>query len=231
LSWRWRREAWQTTLLAIFINFFADVGILGASAFLSNTEIAIFGLCLKLAMLIGYSVQIGQQMAVPDMADAEHNGDIARLRRAAWRSIVLPSTITLTSLAVVALFGHRLLGLFGPEFVSGRDALLILLTAQLLRSLAGPSTQLLTLSGIQSINMALAASSLAVLVMASALLMPRYGVDGAAYAVFITYSYWIGFSALALRWLKKPSVDVVWFALHILDRGRLQTEAVLDKPS
>lgn len=222
LAWRWRAEAWQLILLAIFTNFFADVGILAVVPFLSSTDVAIFGFCLKLALLVGYFVQIGQQMAVPDMADARHTGDHDRLRRAALRSIILPSAITLASMAVIYLFGDRLLALFGPDFVSGQQVLLILLAAQLLRALAGPSAHVLTLSGVQSVNMGLAVSALALLVGASAILAPALGVEGAAYAVLIAYGYWIGFSAIALRWLREPSVDVLWLAINLLRTPRLQ---------
>ena len=210
LVWRWRMEAWQLVLLAIFTNFFADVGILVAAPFLTHSEIAVFGLCLKLALLVGYFVQIGQQMAVPDMADARHGGDVPRLRRAAWRSIVAPSAITATSMLVIVFFGTDLLSFFGPEFAQGKTALLILLGAQLLRALAGPSAHMLTLSGIQRANFGVAVSSLLVLFIASAGLSPVFGVEGAALAVLVTYAYWVGISAIALKWLKEPSVDILW---------------------
>ena len=103
---------------------------------------------------------------------------------------------------------------FGPEFAVGRQTLLILLAAQLLRALAGPGVHLLTLSGVQRINMGVALTSLAVLFGASALLCPRYGIEGAAFAVLIVYAYWTGVSALALRHLKEPAVDIVWLTLH-----------------
>ncbi len=212
LSWRWRMEAWQLVLLAIFTNFFADVGILVAAPFLSHAEIAVFGLCLKLALLVGYFVQIGQQMAVPDMADARHGGDTARLRRAAWRSIVAPSAVTAASMLAIFFFGTELLSFFGPQFAAGKWALLVLLGAQLLRALAGPSAHMLTLSGIQRVNFGVAVSSLLVLFIASAKLSPVLGVEGAALAVLITYAYWVGISAVALKWLREPAVDILWLA-------------------
>jgi O-antigen/teichoic acid export membrane protein len=210
LAWRWRTEAWQLVLLAVFTNFFADVGILVAAPFLSHSETAVFGLCLKLALLVGYFVQIGQQMAVPDMADARHGGDMPRLRRAAWRSIAAPSVITGASMLAILVSGTELLSYFGSEFAAGKWPLMVLLAAQLLRALAGPSAHMLTLSGIQRVNFAVACSSLLVLFAASAGLSPAFGVEGAAAAVLVAYAYWIGISAFALKWLKEPSVDILW---------------------
>ena len=219
LTWRWRREAWQLIFLAIFTDFFADVGILVVVPFLDAVTVAVFGLCLKLALLVGYFVQVGQQMAVPDMVDARHAGDFPRLYRAAWRSIVSPSALTIASMVIVYFFGPVVLSVFGQDFAGGYSALLILLAAQLLRSLAGPSAHLLTLSGVQSINMGLSASAIAILFAASAMLTPKLGIDGAALAVLLTYAYWIGASAVALRRLREPSVDVVWLAWNSLRRA------------
>lgn len=219
LSWRWRREAWQLIFLAVFTNFFADVGILVVVPFLSAVDVAVFGMCLKLALLVGYFVQVGQQMVVPDMVDARHAGDFPRLQRAAWRSIVSPTALTLAAMAFVYVFGPVLLPVFGPEFGRGYSALLILLAAQLLRSLAGPSAHLLTLSGVQSVNMGLSASAIAVLFAASAALTPKFGINGAALAVLLTYAYWIGASAVALKRLREPSVDIVWLTWNSLRRA------------
>jgi O-antigen/teichoic acid export membrane protein len=216
---RWRREGWQLIFMAVFTNFFADVGILVVVPFLTNTEVAVFGLCLKLALLVGYFVQIGQQMVVPDMADARHKGDHERVRRAAWRSIGVPTAITLASIMTIYFFGDRLLAYFGAEFADGRRALLILLIAQLLRAVAGPSSHLLTLSGIQSINLGVAASSIVLLCVASASLSPLLGIEGAAYAVLLTYAYWIGISAVALRRLREPSVDILRLSIRFWQRS------------
>jgi O-antigen/teichoic acid export membrane protein len=214
IAWRWRREGWQLVLMAVFTNFFADAGILVAVPFLSNSDTAVFGLCLKLALLVGYFVQIGQQMVVPDMADARHRGDDARLRSAAWRSITLPAVLCLMSLAIVYAAGDWLLAMFGSEFTAGRVPLLILIAAQLLRACAGPGVHLLTLSGVQSVNLGIAASSLALLVVTMAGLCPPFGVEGAAGSVLIVYAYWLGTTAMALRRLKEPAVDLGWLLIR-----------------
>lgn len=214
LKWRWRREGWQLLLMAVFTNFFADVGILVVLPFLTKPEIALFGLCLKLALLVGYFVQIGQQMAVPDMADARHHGDMARLRRAAWRSIAGPTAICMAALVVVSPFGNVMLSQFGPEFAGGGAVLTLLVISQLLRALFGPGVHMLTLRGNQGVNMALSFSALVVFFAASALLCPHYGALGAAFAVLIVQIYWNGACAVALRVLKEPAMDSLWMLMY-----------------
>ncbi len=101
VAWRWRSEAWQLVLLAIFPELLRDVGILVAAPFLLSAELAVFGLCLKLALLAAYFVQIGQQMVVPDMSDARMP-ETRHASAAPWRSIGVPTVITLFGMAVIA---------------------------------------------------------------------------------------------------------------------------------
>lgn len=210
LRWRWRFESWQLLLMAVFTNFFADVGIVITVPFLTKPEIAVFGLCLKLALLVGYFVQIGQQMAVPDMADARHHGDTTRLRRAALRSIVGPTLICLAGLAVVIPLGDFLLSFFGPEFATSGGVLAVVLGSQLVRAVFGPGVHLLTLRGNQGVNMALSLSAFIVFYLAAALLCPLYGAMGAALAVLIVQVYWSGACAVVLALLDEPGMHALW---------------------
>jgi O-antigen/teichoic acid export membrane protein len=205
--WRWREEAWLLVLLAVFTNFFADIGILVVVPFLSSADVAVFGLCLKLALLVGYFVQVAQQMAVPDLADARHLRDAQAIRRAARRSIATPLAVTTLSLVGVALLGKELLGLFGPQFVTGREVLFILVSTQVLRALAGPSSHLMTLNGAQKLNAALSAGAIALLVLTSMVFCTRWGIMGAGFAVLITYGCWLFATALVLRQLGEARID------------------------
>lgn len=206
---RWRREAWLLVLLAVFTNFFADIGILVAVPFLPSAEVAVFGLCLKLALLVGYFVQIAQQMAVPDIADARHAGDSLALRRALWRSIAMPFALTAAALAGAVVLGRELLSMFGPQFAEGRWVLIILIGSQLMRALAGPSSHLMTLRGVQGINALISTGCILVLILASLVFTGLYGLIGAGLAVFVTFLAWLGATAFMLHRLGEQRVDIL----------------------
>ncbi|MFE1601216.1 lipopolysaccharide biosynthesis protein [Methylobacterium sp. ID0610] len=209
LTRRWRREAHALILLSLYTNIFADLGILCVTPFLPAAQVAVFGLCLKLALLVGYVVQVTQQMAVPDFADARLAGDLSAMRRILRRAVTLPAVATLAALAAVALAGEPLLGLFGPEFRQGAAPLAILIGSQLLRALAGPSAHVLTLTGAQGLNARLCILALAVLVGANLVLTPVFGVAGAAGAVLASYAAWILGTAVTLRRLGEMRTDVL----------------------
>ncbi|ACL58258.1 hypothetical protein [Methylobacterium nodulans] len=67
---------------------------------LAAAQVAVFGLCPKLALLVGYVVQVIRQMAVPDFADARRAGDRPAMRRILRRAVTLPAA-ALADLAVV----------------------------------------------------------------------------------------------------------------------------------
>src|SRR3990170_526440 len=105
----WRREAKPLIVVALFTYFFADVDILIVTPLLSSADTAVIGLCLKLALLVGFAVQVAHQVVVPDLADARARKDAGSMREVVLRALAFPLTITVAALVVVALWGETLL--------------------------------------------------------------------------------------------------------------------------
>ena len=206
----WRREATPLILVALFTYFFADVDILIVTPLLPSAETAIVGLCLKLALLVGFAVQVAHQVVVPDLADAHARKEHGAIRHVVLKALAFPLTVTLTALAVVALWGETILSLFGPEFTGAKIPLLILLACQLLRAVFGPNVPLLTVIGAQRQNAALAVSALVVLALSNLVLAPAYGVLGAAIAVAIATLFWLGACSVVLARLSGLRTDAVY---------------------
>src|SRR5680860_850982 len=79
----WRREATPLILVALFTYFFADLDILIVTPLLPSAETAIVGLSLKLALLVGFAVQVAHQVVVPDLADAHARKEHGAIRHVA----------------------------------------------------------------------------------------------------------------------------------------------------
>jgi len=206
----WRREARPLILVALFTFFFADVDILLVTPLLLSADTAIVGLCLKLALLVGFAVQVAHQVVVPDLADAHARKEHGAIRGVVLKALAFPLAVTVAALVVVGLWGETLLSLFGPEFSGAKIPLLILLGCQLARALFGPNVPLLTVIGAQRQNAALAIAALAVLAISNVVLAPAYGVLGAALAVAIATLFWLGATAVVLARLSGLRTDVVY---------------------
>ena len=210
----WRKEATPLILVALFTYFFADVDILIVTPLLSSADTAAIGLCLKLALLVGFAVQVAHQVAVPDLADARARKDHSSIRDVVLRAFAFPLAITLAAMVIVALWGESLLAMFGPEFTSAKLPLVILMGCQLARAVFGPSVPLLTVIGAQKENAALAVAALIVLGLSNLVLAPLYGVLGAAIAVAIATLFWLVGCAVVLERLSGLRTD----ALYLLGR-------------
>jgi O-antigen/teichoic acid export membrane protein len=210
LTKRWRREANPLILVALFTNYFADVDILIVTPLLTSAGTAMLGVCLKLCMLVAFAVQVAHQVVVPDLADARARKNNDQIREAVARAFTFPLAITVGALVLAALWGENLLAIFGPEFAAGKTPLLILLACQLVRALFGPSAMLLTVIGAQRQNAALAIAALIVLAGANLVLVPLYGVLGAAIAVSIATLFWLVACAIVLGRLSGLRTDALF---------------------
>jgi O-antigen/teichoic acid export membrane protein len=208
LARRWRQEAWPLVLVMVFTGLFADLAILVASPFLVGIDLAAFSICIKLALLVGYAVQIAHQFVLPDLADAYARRDLRNIERRLRLAAALPVSICLAALIATHLFGAWILAIFGDHFAYAAGPLTLMILCQLLRAVAGPTTSMLTLEGAQRTNALCCGVSTLVLVAATAGLAPTFGLWGATIALTIAYVAWLGATAVALYRLSGIRADL-----------------------
>jgi O-antigen/teichoic acid export membrane protein len=91
---------------------------------------------------------------------------------------------------VALLLGRFLLGVFGPEFVAGYDALRILLLGPIVCVGTWAVGLLASMTGYQVEKMVLLVLALVVDVVLNLLLIPRFGIEGAALASAVALASW-----------------------------------------
>ncbi len=215
---RWRRESALQIPVSIFTMLFADLAILVTALILPGSELAAFTIALKIAMLIGFAVQVTHQVIIPDLADAHAEREISKAGETMRAAAALPIFITVGGLVGSMLFGDKILAIFHPDFASAQSVLVILCGCQLLRALAGPVVQLLMISGAQKQNAWLCVASTVFLVSASLVLVPIFGINGAGFAILTTWLFWLATAAIVLWRLTGMRCDIL--ALSGLAVGR-----------
>ncbi len=196
----WRRHALPMVVVALFTALFADFAMLVLGPLLPAEDIAIFGVSIKVALLLGFGIQVIHQLSLPDAADAHARGDLEAVRSIVWRANVLNTVTCVVAALVLVVVGDMILMVFGEEFVRGRVCLVVLAFSQALRAAAGPSSQMLTLVGRERDCIPVFATCLVVMAALSAALASSFGLEGAAAAVLIVtalWSFWL--SAIASR--------------------------------
>jgi O-antigen/teichoic acid export membrane protein len=194
----WRFEGMPLIAVALYTNLFADLAIILASPLIAPADLAAFGVSLKLALLVGFCVQVAHQVILPDLSDAHARRALGRTREKLLAASFLPVAFTLTATIAAILGGEHVLALFHPDFAEAKWVLTILIGCQLLRALAGPSALLLTTIGAQRLNATVCIASTVVLAVGNLVLIPSLGMIGAAVAVLLAYLFWLGASAIAL---------------------------------
>ncbi len=157
---------WTDTLLLARFRTAAEVGVY-----------AVAGRLLTPATLI--STAIGQMFA-PRIAAADAQGNREVLARMLKRVTYWNTAVSLPFFAILALIPGPLLGLFGMRYERGALALGILALAQLINTAAGPLGQVINMSGRPYINMANNALVAAMNIGGCLVLIPRFGLTGAA---------------------------------------------------
>ena len=125
---------------------------------------------------------------------AEPRAGLCELRPAFAMVIGLPAAMLLIA------FGDRLLAVFGAEFTRARTALTILVLGQIANVAAGHVGVLMTMTGHEKRVAATVSAAAGCNVILNFLLIPRFGIEGAAAATAISVILWNTFT---LCWVIK----------------------------
>ena len=168
---------WGAASLYALVQQF-DVVILGV--FLSPEQSGPYFAALRTAGMLSLLLVAGNMISAPLIARYHHSGDQAMLQkmvRLLTAGIAVP---TLLGLGLLALTGAWLLKLFDPSFVSAYPLLLILGVGFTFDAVAGPTGYMLQMVGKESIYLKIMASCYAFALALQCILIPIFGVYGAA---------------------------------------------------
>jgi O-antigen/teichoic acid export membrane protein len=190
----WLQTSLPLLVIGVLINYFPDATTLLLGAYLPTDQIGIFNAAYRLALFIAFGLSSVDAWFMPAAARLHSEGDRAGLQQLAVR--VTKLRVTGAGLAVVALavFGPQALAVFGQEFQTGYVVLILLALAQFVQAAVGPVTALLSVTGYQRQCLPVFACALGAVVVLVTLLVPWFGIEGAAasvLAVTIGWSMWL----------------------------------------
>lgn len=153
-------------------------------------EVAVYHACVKTAGLALVFFKAVTALAAPRFAALSVEGDRVdqeRFVRAVARWTFAP---TLVLVVALILAGPWVLGTFGDAFVRGQPVLVLLALGYLAKTAAGPVTAYLAVSDNQNVIMVGTAVAAAGNVGLNLLLIPRFGVMGAAAASVLSILFY-----------------------------------------
>ena len=187
---------WIDILLLGYLTNSTDVGFYGAALRVATASTAV---------TVAFSTVFAP--VIPELYEKGHLEQLSVLFKTVSKWIFACS---FPIFLVLALFADPIMRLFGSDFSSGSVALILLAFGQLLSASAGPTGFMILMSGHSRVELLNMAVALGVNVSLCVLLIPRYGIIGAAMANM--------FSAAVLVSMRATEVWI-FMRINAFDRG------------
>lgn len=178
----------------------SGAGVLLMAVFASEADTGHFSVALRLATLTSLVLMSFNAIATPIFARLHTEGDRAALVATARQSARVMFWAVVPLIVGLAVAGPWLLQLaFGPGFEAAYVPMLVILGAQLVNGVTGPSDFLMNMTGLerQLRNIIVPAAALSVVL--GVLLIPVWGGIGAALAYGTSMCAWNIAAAIMLR--------------------------------
>jgi O-antigen/teichoic acid export membrane protein len=195
----WFGIALPLVLVAGFETITDRLDVLMIGFFLGPSDVACYHAASRLAGLILLAIVSVNALAAPRISALYATGRHRELQETLSRVmpwIFWPSALLCTGMTALGIPG---LSLFGPDFVRGYPALVILCFAQLLNACAGPALLVLNMTGLQVRSAFIFGAAALFNGTANLLLIPRYGIEGAAAATGATIVLWNAWMVVTVR--------------------------------
>lgn len=168
----------------LFLLNWTDIFMLGAMV--TSKEVGIYNLAFKIAsigliIIIVINVVIG-----PKISELYSKNDLRSLRKTIIKSTQIIAFLTIPIIIIIIVFRTEILTYFGKDFVQGETVLLILSFGILVNAVSGNVDQILNMTNNHKIMRNLAVFCLIENIILNAVLIPKYGINGAAIASLIT---------------------------------------------
>lgn len=178
----WIRSAVPLMLLSGLQILNTKVDILMLGTMVGTGETGIYSVANRGATLVTYILVAVNAALGPAVASLHASGDRQRLQRMVTKSSRIVLFFSLPVCMGLIAFGDIFLRLFGRDFVSGWTALSILSAGQLFSAMMGSVTLILVMTGHERDAVMTLGGSTLLNVLLNLLLIPRWGIEGAAYA-------------------------------------------------
>lgn len=178
----------MTATMAFLIG---QTGVLILGMFRPEAEVGYYAIAVKLATLTTFVLQAINSMAGPKFSELFHLNKMDELFYVARKSSKLIFWVTSPILLGFIVFGKPILSLvFGPAFSVAYPALVFLVIGQFVHSISGATGLFMNMTGKQKVFRDIMLFAAIANVGLNLLLIPRYGIYGAAIAAMVSLSGW-----------------------------------------
>lgn len=165
-----------------------DIILLGALA--GREEAGIYAAASRVADLVVFALAAANAIVAPMISGLHARNDMAGLQYVMKLLAKGVLVFTVPVVLLIGILGYEILGMFGEEYKIGYIPLLILVSGQIVNALAGPVDFLMYMTGHQKQSLRILALAAVLCLVMNLVLIPSYGLIGAAIATAATTMFW-----------------------------------------
>jgi len=153
-------------------------------------EVGVYYTAFKLSMFAAVALMAINSIASPKFAEMFAKNDMEGLKKVIYQSTKMIFWSSAPLVAIFFIFPEFFLSLFGEEFKVGVTAFIFLSCGRLISSFSGSVGNILQMTGNQNIYAKILFFGAILNVLLNLMLIPRYGINGAALASMCSLTVW-----------------------------------------
>ncbi len=215
---KWKKAAYPLTIVGGLQLMYSYIDIIILGFFHSDVDVGVYRAVGQLGTLVVFGLTAINQMLHSYFAKLYSSNDIEKLQKIVTYSSFLIFLVALVPSIIFIFVGEYILRLvFGEEFVIGFLPLIILTLGQLANATFGSVSALLNMTGHEKDAMRGMFYSLGINLLLGFILIPMYGMIGAAISTATSLIIW----NVILRYYvkKRLQIESIGFIQIIRERG------------
>ena len=164
----------------------AYIDIVMIEAMMSKKDVGLYKVATELAMLPSIFLRIVNTVFPPLVAKLYHDGEIAEVRRLYEKTTRYLFLVSSVMIAFILVFSEPLLGLYGEVYIEAKMVLIYRGIGQLVNACVGSVWYIVIMTGHPKIRFIGVLLSAVINVFLNYLLIPAWGIDGAAFASMVS---------------------------------------------
>jgi len=172
-------------LLSGLLSFFlkkTDTFMIGYM--LTEDKVGIYNIALRIGTMSGFVLTAFNTIFAPIISSLYHKGNMQKLSEMYKVITKWVVSINLVVFSLILLFNNQLMRVFGKEFKLGATALILISLGQIIRVAVGSAGYINTMTGYPQYEFYTSFLTVGINISLNYLLVPVYGIEGAAFASF-----------------------------------------------
>jgi O-antigen/teichoic acid export membrane protein len=174
----------------VILVLMQSVDILLLGKFNNFADVASYAIAVKLTIIVTLALTSVNAVFAPKIAELYSLKLFKNLKSDIIKATRLIAILTIPVILFLFVFSEYILGLFGSEYLNAKTALYILLFGQAINALCGAVGVYMNMTNRQKILQRFLLTAFLVNLVLNLILIPEYGIEGAAIATTISMILW-----------------------------------------